>query len=199
MARPKKNAATPGARQRILSSYWELAQGKTFADIAVDQVLKRAKCNRTTFYYHFENLAAVRNEAEENRFSLSGFEDLFHLIARGELNAKKLREFYANNSDALRYMSMQLQDGQGETAARVNQMMRNAWIELGLLSRQEGPRHPLVITQVFLAGGLVACIGRLAYLDEAEFLATLDSYAHTLGQIVAPVLLGVLDSEGRSR
>lgn len=191
MARPKKDAATPGARQRIQNSYWELGQAKTFSEIAVDQILKRAKCNRTTFYYHFENLAAVRKEAEAQKFSSSVFEELFQLVFRGDLDTEKLREFYGKNSDTLRYLSMQLQDGQSETAERVTQMIRNAWIEFGLLTGEEDQRHPRAVTQVFLAGGLIACVARLAHLEEADFLATLDSYAHTLSKIIPPTVRGI--------
>ena len=56
MARPKKNRNTPEARQRMIDSAWELLEQYRYDQITVSMIVKRAGCNRGTFYYHFNGI-----------------------------------------------------------------------------------------------------------------------------------------------
>ena len=56
MARPKKNRNTPEARQRMIDSVWDLLEQYRYDQITVSMIVKRAGCNRGTFYYHFNSI-----------------------------------------------------------------------------------------------------------------------------------------------
>lgn len=68
MARPKKNSNTPEARQRLVDSFWLLLEENHLSEITVGVLTAEAKCNRGTFYYHFDDI-----------------EDLIHSIIEEEI------------------------------------------------------------------------------------------------------------------
>lgn len=193
MARPRKDSAQPGARQRITEAYWALAAERAFPDIAVDQILKRADCNRTTFYYHFENLAAVRAEAEKQRLTAEKFRSIVRLIVSRDLSSSAVRAFYDENLDLIRYLARQLAGSpQGEASDRFRATVRAMWIEQGLLRGDGSDPDLLLVTHTFLINGLLGSIASLADLSEDEFFVRLDSFSQLYSTIVMNVLADVL-------
>ncbi|MGH1977426.1 TetR/AcrR family transcriptional regulator [Rothia sp. L_38] len=193
MARPRKDSAQPGARQRITEAYWALAAERAFPDIAVDQILKRAGCNRTTFYYHFENLAAVRAEAENQRLTTEKFRGIVRLIASHDLSSSTVRAFYDENLDLIRYLARQLASSpQAEASDRFRATVRAMWIEQGLLRGDGSDPDLLLVTHTFLINGLLGSIASLADLSEDEFFVRLDSFSQLYSTIVMNVLADVL-------
>lgn len=193
MARPRKDSAQPGARQRITEAYWALAAERAFPDIAVDQILKRAACNRTTFYYHFENLAAVRAEAEKQRLTAEKFRSIVRLIVSRDLSSSAVRAFYDENLDLIRYLARQLAgSSQGEAPDRFRATVRAMWIEQRLLRGDGSDPDLLLATHTFLLNGLLGSIASLADLSEEEFLVRLDSFSQLYSRIVMNVLADVL-------
>lgn len=193
MARPRKDSAQPGARQRITEAYWALAAERAFPDIAVDQILKRAACNRTTFYYHFENLAAVRAEAEKQRLTAEKFRSIVRLIVSRDLSSSAVRAFYDENLDLIRYLARQLAgSSQGEAPDRFRATVRAMWIEQRLLRGDGSDPDLLLATHTFLINGLLGSIASLADLSEEEFLVRLDSFSQLYSRIVMNVLADVL-------
>lgn len=56
MARPKKNANAPDAEERLKAALWKLLDERGLRDITVTMLVAEAKCNRGTFYYHYEDI-----------------------------------------------------------------------------------------------------------------------------------------------
>lgn len=56
MAKPKKNENLNPVRSRIEKEFWRLMKKKSLKQITVSELVKNAKCNRTTFYYHFDSV-----------------------------------------------------------------------------------------------------------------------------------------------
>ncbi|ORC16104.1 hypothetical protein A7979_05745 [Rothia nasimurium] len=193
MARPRKDSTQPGARQRITEAYWALAAERAFPDIAVDQILKRAGCNRTTFYYHFENLAAVRTEAEKQRLTAEKFRSIVRLIVSRDVNSSAVRAFYDENLDVIRYLARQMAGSpQGEESDRFRAAVRAMWIEQGLLRGDGGDSDLLLAAHIFLINGLLGSIASLADLREDEFFVRLDSFSQLYSTTVMSVLADVL-------
>ncbi|WP_237224256.1 TetR/AcrR family transcriptional regulator [Rothia nasisuis] len=197
MARPRKDSARPGARQRITEAYWALAAERAFPDIAVDQILKRAGCNRTTFYYHFENLAAVRAEAEKQRLTSDKFLSIARLVISRDVNSSAVRAFYDENLDLIRYLARQLArqlagSPQGEASDRFRAAVRAMWIEQGFLRGDGGDSDLLLAAHIFLINGLLGSIASLADLREDEFFVRLDSFSQLYSTTVMSVLADVL-------
>ena len=66
MGRPRKNAGTPDARQRIIDAFWKLLEGHRLKEITVGMIVREASCNRGTFYYHFSDLDELVFDAVED-------------------------------------------------------------------------------------------------------------------------------------
>lgn len=56
MARPKRSAESPGARERICETFWELLETHKLKEITVGSLAAACSCNRGTFYYHFDDI-----------------------------------------------------------------------------------------------------------------------------------------------
>lgn len=63
MARPRKDADEPGARERIADAFWELLECTPRSAMTVGAVVKAAGCNRGTFYYYFSDLDVLAPES----------------------------------------------------------------------------------------------------------------------------------------
>lgn len=64
MARPRKDAPDASARERILEAFWTLYRTRPAEKITVRELCEEARCNKTTFYYHFQDTRAVLEELE---------------------------------------------------------------------------------------------------------------------------------------
>ena len=56
MARPKQDANTPSARERIETAFWEMLSEGPYMDITVSNLSRRAGVNHNTLYYYYENI-----------------------------------------------------------------------------------------------------------------------------------------------
>ena len=56
MARPKKDEDVNPVRSRIEAEFWKLMKKKSLSQLTVSELVKNAECNRTTFYYYFDNV-----------------------------------------------------------------------------------------------------------------------------------------------
>lgn len=200
MARPRKDSSQPGARQRIIEAYWKQATQRAFEDISVDQILKGASCNRTTFYYHFENLAAVRLEAEKKRLTVEILQGIVALLEGKTLDSAAIRNFYEENLDLIRYLARQLGGNpQGDDAQRFRETVRSLWIEQGLMQGDGSDPDMLIATHTFLVGGLMSSVAALADLTEEEFLERLASLSHLYSLVVSRVILEAPLGKGTRR
>lgn len=64
MARPKKITGE-AADARLISALWTLLESKRLTDITVGMITAQADLNRGTFYYHFDSLDALVEQAIE--------------------------------------------------------------------------------------------------------------------------------------
>lgn len=68
MARPRKDAEGPGARERIMNAFWDLLAQMPRSAITVGTVVEAARCNRGTFYYYFSDLDELAETAAREEF-----------------------------------------------------------------------------------------------------------------------------------
>lgn len=68
MARPRKDADGPGARERIADAFWDLLERMPRSSITVGTVVDEARCNRGTFYYYFADLDALAESVVREEF-----------------------------------------------------------------------------------------------------------------------------------
>ncbi|MDT3766836.1 TetR/AcrR family transcriptional regulator [Gleimia hominis] len=107
MARPRQTKDHVPANERIVDAYWRWAQQVPFSQITVAQLLVRAHCNRTTFYYHFKNLLDVRREAEQ-KYIQQKFQRVLTAFAEIEQGISIAKSIPKDHQDVLRYVALQL-------------------------------------------------------------------------------------------
>ena len=66
MARPRYEKSDETARERIVAAFWEELCETPFEKISTRGLISRAGVNKNTFYYHFENIDALAQEAIGN-------------------------------------------------------------------------------------------------------------------------------------
>lgn len=65
MARPKDNSEELPAKERLANAFWEALNAKPLHEITVAELCRRAGCNKTTFYYHFNSIEELIAHVEQ--------------------------------------------------------------------------------------------------------------------------------------
>ena len=63
MARPKYGRGDVRAREKLIDAFWELLEAEPYTQMSVREVCRESGLNKNTFYYHFEGLDALADEA----------------------------------------------------------------------------------------------------------------------------------------
>ncbi|RDB63888.1 TetR/AcrR family transcriptional regulator [Gordonibacter sp. 28C] len=63
MPRPRKDQEGPSARERMEEAFWEALTEKPYAKITVGEIAQRAHVNKNAFYYHYDGLQALAEQA----------------------------------------------------------------------------------------------------------------------------------------
>lgn len=182
MARPHYDPSQPKARELLIGAFWDLLFELPYPNISVRELCRRAKVNKNTFYYHFENLDSLAREAIDTALfknlgillsSKTGFtkEEIAALMETPEMQVKVKRAsiLLSPNGAALR-----------DTAS---QQIINVWCELLGDTEIDGIR---MLHMQFLVGGL---LNVLSGHNAQEFPSILDEIAEFEEM---PVLIGSL-------
>lgn len=81
MARPRKDAAGPGAKERIVDAFWQLISVKPYADVTIRGLCAEAGVNPNTFYRHFTCMDDLAEKAFEENM-VDGFPRLLMGLVR---------------------------------------------------------------------------------------------------------------------
>lgn len=63
MSRPRRDSAVPPARERMQDAFWKLLADREYRRITVTDIVRSAKVNRNSFYYHFSGLPELADAA----------------------------------------------------------------------------------------------------------------------------------------
>lgn len=63
MPRPRRDSNIPPAKQRMEDAFWELLEDREYRRITVTDIVRCAKVNRNSFYYHFSGLPELADAA----------------------------------------------------------------------------------------------------------------------------------------
>jgi AcrR family transcriptional regulator len=145
-------------RRRLVKAAREAFEEKGYADVSVDDIVKRAGASRATFYLHYASKSAVLLDAisDLNR----GIARLSDQLARPELPSAEQMEdylrmyvkFYADNREVFRARA-QAEAIEPEGAGWFEDYFEDfvePWRALGLFSREEEPEFR-VAASLFLA------------------------------------------------
>lgn len=66
MARPKANQPGPTAQERLEQAFWDSLHEMPYDSLTVSGISKRAQVNHNTFYYYYENIDDMAEQAFKN-------------------------------------------------------------------------------------------------------------------------------------
>ncbi|MGN0301290.1 MAG: TetR/AcrR family transcriptional regulator [Anaerotardibacter sp.] len=72
MGRPRKDADTLDAKERIYQAFWDLLEDYHFHEITVGMIASKAQCNRGTFYYHFADINELTEKSINRELFANG-------------------------------------------------------------------------------------------------------------------------------
>lgn len=129
MARPKKEEGVPTARETIKESFWRLYRDRPFEKISVKEVCEGVNINKTTFYYHFQDLRAVLDEIEEDSLPLEAPQMIAALV-RPVAKEEVVSTFIGNMGERFeRYCILLSSKGDPDFAKQAKQIMTQRWCE----------------------------------------------------------------------
>ena len=161
MARPKKNLNTPEARQRMIDSFWELLEQYRLDQITVSMIVSRAGCNRGTFYYHFEDIEDLMDNAlEEEILSDSNIiADCLNLLSGVDVEAAS----DVLTEDRLQHVFLAVRQGGAEMVSKsVKSVILDMWKTI--LCPDGGELEP--DTRLILEYTISGMLGVLSYREE---------------------------------
>lgn len=65
-------------RQKIIETFYELAQHKTFEQVSLKNILEAANVDRSTFYYHFKGKYEVFEQIQQGIIQNKIFDDILN-------------------------------------------------------------------------------------------------------------------------
>ena len=65
MARPRYATGDPTARDRLIEAFWSLLGDRPYTKLSVVDVVRTARVNKNTFYYHYADLEELAHDAVE--------------------------------------------------------------------------------------------------------------------------------------
>lgn len=157
MARPRKDESNP-AEQRIKDAFWTLLEEKDLKDITVSMITHEARCNRGSFYYHFNSLdELIQTLAEEELVLRNGVpRALFYLICK-KTNPFEHQEFIIH---VKRFALMMQRAGQEGIDTKVKSNVVAIWENM--LSEYS---KPLAFeTRLVIEYSVSGLIGLISYL-----------------------------------
>lgn len=182
MARPKRIPGTPTAKEAIVSSFWDLYAERPFEQISVKEVCERAEVNKTTFYYHFQDLQEVLGSIEDSCLPLEAPEMAAAALATGNVEAF-IADFIKTMEERFeRYCLLLSSKGDPDFATRARKIMVQRWCdELGL-SYDDLPADTKMLIRFMIGGtsSIFADHGDGEAFDPDSFARVLSLVASTI-------------------
>lgn len=165
MARPRKDARGPSARERIEAAFWRLLEQRGYRDITVAALSREAHVSPNTLYYHYDNIEAVARSSFDKAL-MKEFPSLLLAQSREALD-DEIRRQGDGIAQRIHRIGLFATDESGELRRIVVETFIEVWSEsLGTTPDELTREERIKLT--FMANGVVS-IFDLAH--EGDFTA----------------------------
>ena len=164
MARPAKNVQNPSITERMEAVFWELLRQDGFRHLSVSSIVKKVPCNRTTFYYYYEDIEDMAVKLITQSMP-SQLPQLALLWLSGEKTKIEMNE---EMIQSLEHLSMLIGSG---GSVPIRDLIEQKFIEMWMQQFQikETVDEDIRLTLEFLASGLTGIISRYGHpLDRSK-------------------------------
>lgn len=156
MARPRKDQEDQ-AVQRIKEAFWTLLEENDLNAITIRMITKQAKCNRGTFYYHYESMDALIKAIIQEEIMHSGLPHaVFSWLCQEDDSILNQRFTMCVN----RFGLMMHRAGQERVDTQVKEIVINLWREI-LCAEGENLTVEARLIIEFSVSGIIGLIGYL--------------------------------------
>lgn len=156
MARPRKDSDEASAEERMVQAFWNQLARMPYREITAASVARESRCNRATFYYHFDSIEDLADKAVEATVP-SGIADLAQAFLTGAADRLKLDE---EKRQAVERLCLLTSDGGSpRLTERFRRALMAAWAERFGLDPEWEEAHTVAS---FMASGIVGIIGEQA-------------------------------------
>lgn len=193
MARPKRSDGLPSAKEKIETEFWELYKQKPIEKITVKEVCAAAECNKTTFYYYYQDLRAVLETIEEDCLPLEAPDMLVELLYTDDNKDKK--EIIMGHIENMgkrfeRYCLLLSSKGDPNFVALVEKIMAQKWQErLGVEYASLSDAAQLSVK--FVIGGAISLFAECG--EDRPF--DVDAFSDVVINFVLPATQSMLAKE----
>lgn len=164
MARPRKDQGDC-AEQRIKDTFWILLHDNDLKNITVSMITKNARCNRGTFYYHFNSLEnLINNVINEELFDENSIPRAFFCLICKSSNPFTQSNFIMH---ARRFGLLLNRAGEEKIDAKVKVAVANIWEKLLCQNGEKMTTEARLIIEYTISGliGLISYLYREGLLD----------------------------------
>lgn len=181
MARPRKDARGPSARERIEAAFWRLLEQRGYRDITVAALSREAHVSPNTLYYHYDNIEAVARSSFDKAL-MKEFPSLLLARSREALDEKIHRQ--GNDiAQRIRRIGLFATDESGELRRIVVDTFIEVWSEnLGTTPDELTGEERIKLA--FMANGVVS-IFDLAHENDFTALHVSMIDSHLIRGIIA--------------
>lgn len=129
MSRPRKSDGMPPMNEQIESAFWDCFTQKPLEKITVKEVCHAAGCNKTTFYYHFQDLREVLDVVEEKCLPLEAPDMISDLITSKDRETLAERFIESMGDRFERYCTLLSSHGDPDFAKKAKEIMLQRWCQ----------------------------------------------------------------------
>jgi AcrR family transcriptional regulator len=187
MARPRKDSPEPPARERIIEAFWELIIDTPIEQITVKMLTEKSRCNRSTFYRHFEDIYDVVERIESD-LKLSQLPGMIVQALRGGERPYLIAELIQEEQHFDRLCLLLSRNGNPGYRRRFKDGMLAAWAN----EFDFDPDEFDLEARVFLEFCVNGVVGILTYRGDTNLDLDFTDIAGLMLGEVAPTLLGLL-------
>ena len=197
VARPRKDAAEPCARARLVNAFWALMEGGPAAEISVGAVTRAAGCNRGTFYYHFKDIDELRKTAVSQMLLDDGAlaDGVWRAALEGDIDSL----FEHGGSECLHRLVLALESG---SAPLVNTIARTTvidrWTRAACTDGEELAPDARFAIQ-FMVSGVMSLMVAMGYSNEGVSPLPKIELGPCARDYLASVALATLDAVAKAQ
>jgi AcrR family transcriptional regulator len=153
MARPRKDSEEKGAETRMTEAFWDQLSRMPYREVTAASVARQAGCNRATFYYYFDSIEDLAEQAVDAAVP-TGIADLAQKLLSESVTSFCLDENQRNAVERICLLTGP--NGSTRLAERFKRALAETWAsKFGLDPTQEDVRT----VASFMASGIVGILG----------------------------------------
>lgn len=98
MSRPKYKTGEKDARGKIADAFWELISERPYTEISVLDIVRKAKLNKNTFYYHYNGIDEMSKDIVEQSLDPAAFKRMLSSVGSNSNGSEYVADDQLNKS-----------------------------------------------------------------------------------------------------